>query len=214
MPHSIQMMDESPLQRNKSSKQHAMPLIPLEYIENPERHGGKSLQCTNHGTTSMFLSTEYDDLHELECITAGQSEYHTANSVVEDNRQLPTTPVDEAVDITTVLDNLSLAVTRDRTIFSQLIEANDTLTASNKVLVEQVREVVESIKVIEMNLKDRQQIMWDPTGYFWTHGYKVTHGHSSTTCTSKATGHKDDSTRTDIKGGCKCNKTWRHHPDG
>jgi hypothetical protein len=42
---------------------------------------------------------------------------------------------------------------------------------------------------------------WDKVGYCWTHGCKVKVGHSSTTCSSRRTGHQPGATRASIMGG-------------
>ena len=41
----------------------------------------------------------------------------------------------------------------------------------------------------------------DPNGYCWTHGYRVSIGHSSATCNKKALGHQDLATRLETMGG-------------
>ena len=45
---------------------------------------------------------------------------------------------------------------------------------------------------------------WDPTCYFWTHGYKIRAGHSSATCIKRKDRQDAHLTakRGDIKGGC------------
>ena len=56
----------------------------------------------------------------------------------------------------------------------------------------------------------KPQNQWDPTGYFWTHGYKIRVSHSSDTCTKRKDGHNAYLTdkRRDIKGGWEWNRTW------
>ena len=56
------------------------------------------------------------------------------------------------------------------------------------------------------------QMDWqmDPTGYCWTHGYKVQYGHNSATCTYKQKGHRDEGNRKNIMGGSKQNRYWNH----
>ena len=46
----------------------------------------------------------------------------------------------------------------------------------------------------------------DPNGYCWTHGYRVTYGHNSTTCHTRAPGHKENATRDDTMGGSQAGK--------
>ena len=49
---------------------------------------------------------------------------------------------------------------------------------------------------------------WDPSGYCWTHGYKVKKGHNSKTCKTRGEGHQESATRSNIMGGNEANKTW------
>jgi hypothetical protein len=53
---------------------------------------------------------------------------------------------------------------------------------------------------------------WDCTGYFWTHGYKVKVGRSSTSCTHQRHGHNTTTTCTDTKGGSTDNQGWPTPP--
>lgn len=46
----------------------------------------------------------------------------------------------------------------------------------------------------------------DPNGYCWTHGYRVTYGHNSTTCHTRAPGHKESATRDNNMGGSQAGK--------
>ena len=41
----------------------------------------------------------------------------------------------------------------------------------------------------------------DPTGYCWTHGFKVAKGHTSSKCRYKNGGHVDTADRKNIRGG-------------
>jgi hypothetical protein len=47
---------------------------------------------------------------------------------------------------------------------------------------------------------------WDPQGYYWTHGWKVKLGHSSTTCTYRKDNHDTTASRTNTKDGSTLNK--------
>ena len=48
----------------------------------------------------------------------------------------------------------------------------------------------------------------DPNGYCSTHGYRVSKGHNSATCTNKSDGHKDTATRANTMNGSAINKGW------
>ena len=41
----------------------------------------------------------------------------------------------------------------------------------------------------------------DPKGYCWTHGYRVSNGHTGHTCESPGEGHKAEATRANTMGG-------------
>ncbi len=49
--------------------------------------------------------------------------------------------------------------------------------------------------------------------YCWTHGYCVSKGHDSATCSNKAEGHKDTATRANTMNGSKANKGWEDWRD-
>ena len=52
---------------------------------------------------------------------------------------------------------------------------------------------------------------WFPTGYCWTHGYKIRVGHSNATCTNRTDGQDAHlaAKRGNIRGGCEWNRTWK-----
>ena len=56
--------------------------------------------------------------------------------------------------------------------------------------------------------KDKEK-NWNPNGYCWFHGFKVTFGHNSSYWKFKKEGHKDAATRVDTMGGLKDNKEWK-----
>jgi hypothetical protein len=146
-------------------------------------------------------------MKEQRKVNHSQNNLHGANAVT---------------DSSTALDNLALAATTDRNIVSQLTESNKQLTKTNKLLIEQLRTSIEANNVLIKKMGSKKQSpapapatsggrppfdrqAWlaslDPNGYCWTHGYKVTIGHSSVNCKGKLGGHKDDATRNDNKGG-------------
>ncbi len=48
----------------------------------------------------------------------------------------------------------------------------------------------------------------DPAGYFWSHGYRVGHGHTNHTCSNPKEGHQPTAMRNNIMGGSIANKDW------
>jgi hypothetical protein len=53
---------------------------------------------------------------------------------------------------------------------------------------------------------------WDRTGYCWSHGFKVKAGHTSSTCTSRKSGHQPGATQTNKMGGSILNAGWPATP--
>ena len=114
------------------------------------------------------------------------------------------------------LDNLAAAATTERTTLTQLIENNATLTASVASLTASVAALTTAFTLLGNGAPPPQaatpatrrppHASLDPTGYCWTHGYRVKRGHSSATCTNKKEGHKDNATRANIMGGSTTNK--------
>lgn len=153
-----------------------------------------------------FFAAEYHDLKEQQKVNTSQSNFHGANAVV---------------DISTALDNLALAATADRDIVAHLTTANQQLMATNKQLTEQLSKAIATNATLVNKLgtttatehkpnktNQRQpfdRAEWeanlDPTGYCWTHGYRVQKGHTSANCKGKLGGHQDTATRSDNKGG-------------
>ena len=154
-----------------------------------------------------FFTEEYHDLKEQNKVNNNQANFHSANSVV---------------NISTALDNLAMAATNDRDIVAQLTQTNQQLTATNKLLTEQLKTAMETNNNLTKKLGQStsptpptnnrrpprtpfDHAAWladlNPTGYCWTHGYRVVHGHDSGHCGGKAAGHIATATRTNPQGG-------------
>jgi len=121
------------------------------------------------------------------------------------------------------LDNLAAAATTEKTTLNQLIENNATLTANVTSLTASLAAltaaytalaagkptappaVLPAAKAQQCYKKRAEPVVG---GYCWTHGYRVTKGHDSATCTVKAPGHKDAATRANIMNGSTANKGW------
>jgi hypothetical protein len=140
-----------------------------------------------------------------------QSNFHGANA---------------AIDISTALDNLAMAATTDRDIVAQLTTTNEKLVETNKTLTQQLKIALDNNTKLINNIgsknkgtptptptgrKPFDKAEWEaklnPTGYCWTHGYQVVHGHTSQNCGGKLGGHKDAATRDNIMGGSTKGKT-------
>jgi hypothetical protein len=129
--------------------------------------------------------------------------------------------VPPAIDrLESALDNLVLAATNDSAMLQQLTAANHvlttliaTLTVANKKLVDAAahrggrptpagttpRTSVARGYVIQTPF---------PGNYCWTHGHCVSQTHTSGTCVTKASGHKDAATAANMVGGSEKDKGW------
>jgi cell division septum initiation protein DivIVA len=162
-----------------------------------------------------FFAAEYHDLKEQQKVNTSQTNFHGANA---------------AIDISSALDNLAMAATTDRDIVAQLTLSNTRLTEANKILAEQLKNSMEANLILlkkpgnnprtpntpktPTTTGTRQpfdQATWeanlDPTGYCWSHGYRVQKGHSSANCKGKLGGHQDAATRDNTMGGATKGKT-------
>ena len=117
------------------------------------------------------------------------------------------------------LANLETATKSDRQAFTDLASTNATLTAKlldMQKMQEKMALEISKLKIAAAKCKctdsrntPRFTPDWDPTGYCWTHGHKVTVGHNSKNCKFKNGGHKDDATKDNIMGGSQKNKGWK-----
>ena len=123
----------------------------------------------------------------------------------------------ETTDMATALDNLELAATAKRNIFSYLIAINKEFVDTNNVIVAQVK----SLAATNTRLANtqgtgyqkppratitRESVPIDPNRYCWYHGLKVRMGHRSIIYGGKLQGHHDNTTRTNTINGKIWNK--------
>ena len=153
-----------------------------------------------------LFAAEYHQLKEEQRMTTGAAGYSSMNNVQGFTD-----------DLSSAIDNLAMATVADKNTINDLVAANKTLTEANAELVAQLAaalggkcvEVPKQVKGKSLHEKWlAYEAKMDPTGYCWTHGYRVVKGHNSKTCQSKASGHKDEATRADTMGGSQRNKSW------
>ena len=125
----------------------------------------------------QFFAAEYHNFKEQQKVNTSQSNFHGDNS---------------AFNLSKALDNLALAATMDRGIVAQLTSTNQQLTATNKLLTEQLQKATKTnaflVKTLgtEATNPPRDENNWqqpfnqmeweaklDPHGYCWSHGYCV-----------------------------------------
>ena len=119
-------------------------------------------------------------------------------------------------------DNLENAVVQKNDTVERLVISNASLSDSLAARNTDIACLLTVITNISMgggsggggrsgtNNKKTTKPTWDPTGYCWTHGYKIRANHSSETCTKHKDGNDAHLTakRGDIQGGCEWNITW------
>lgn len=140
-----------------------------------------------------------------------------ANNAESENEQA--FRMEMAQEQTMALANLATATKSDRQAFTDLASTNATLTA--KLLEMQKMQEKSALEISKLKIAaakckcadsrntPRFTPDWDPTGYCWTHGHKVTVGHNSRNCKFKNGGHKDDATKDNSMGGSQKNKGWK-----
>ncbi len=121
------------------------------------------------------------------------------------------------------LDNLAAAATNDRTTLSQLVDSNAALVASVAILTSSLAALSATYTILASGTHapaaatptvpatNRPPRNLAPNGYCWTHGYWVSTGHNSLSCSNKAPSHKDTATRANTMGGSSANKGWERN---
>jgi hypothetical protein len=117
------------------------------------------------------------------------------------------------------LDNLALAATNDTAMLQQLTSANlaltatiGMLTATNKKLVDAATARTKGAPIagapIAVPPAERVRFPAHPGNYCWTHGHCIRKDHTRATCTTKATGHREDATAANTLGRSEKDKGW------
>jgi ribosomal protein S10 len=122
------------------------------------------------------------------------------------------------------LDNLALAEVQKTETLKRLIQINEMKESTIKHLMSQLAAKKEtSSKLLDIIQKaglnttattnsiggKGKDSKWDPNGYCWMHGFRVTKNHSSLTCKTRKEGHQEGATRANIMGGSRYNISWR-----
>jgi hypothetical protein len=115
------------------------------------------------------------------------------------------------------LENLALVASNDTTVLQQLTAANLALTALVTLLTATNKKLADTSapskgSTMQAAAAAPAKICLAnkpfPGNYCWTHGHRVSQAHTSTTCSCKAVGHKDDTTTANTMGGGKADKGW------
>ncbi len=121
------------------------------------------------------------------------------------------------------LENLALAALNDTTILQQLMVANPALTALVTSLTAASKKLADALARNKGGTAPATPVtpVAAPAppkaclatraflgSYCWTHGHRVNQTHTSTTCTCRVPGHKEDVTTANTMGGSEANKGW------
>ena len=160
----------------------------------------------------VYFAAEYHELKEQNELSAAHSGFHSANAIMTQEPPQAT--------ITDALDHLALATSNDRNIIDKLTQTNAELVSTNAKLTADLAQALALLQRLVNNDEKREQIRcqkvneynkkFDPKGYCWSHGFKVTPNHTSKTCTDRKPGHKEAATRENTMGGSQLNKNWKH----
>ena len=152
-----------------------------------------------------YIAVEYHEIREQQRIS-GDAGFNSANTA------------HKTTDMVMALDNLVLAATADQNIVTDLITTNRKLVDANTMLETQVKAMVATNTLLAATqgiasttkphnaTTKREHVPLNPSGYCWSHGYKVCQGHTSKTCGRKLQGHQEEATRTNTLGGKMWNK--------
>ena len=77
----------------------------------------------------------------------------------------------------------------------KMLQTIATITKENETLL----HIIENLTGTTNKPPHKPTII--PNLFCWMHGYCIRHGHASKTCTSHATGHKEEANRTNTWGG-------------
>ena len=126
------------------------------------------------------------------------------------------TPAGTIDRLGTALNNLALVAANDTTVLQQLTAANLALTTTNALLTAANKKLSEALAKLQATkpvtpgtpLTSNKPF---PGNYCWTHSHCVSQTHTSATCSSKAAGHQDTATASNMMGGSEKNKGWNTH---
>eukprot|EP00804_Cyclotella_cryptica_P006017 CCRYP_000256-RA/>CCRYP_000256-RA protein AED:0.40 eAED:0.40 QI:0/0/0/1/0/0/3/0/362 len=148
----------------------------------------------------------FEEQKTIQRLTGGE---FSANSTIQ------ATDDELASQMVTSLDNLAFAAVQKNETVEKLIEMNAQKDKTIAALTTSLTvEKATSSKLLDIisraGLKSTQQTntassRWDPAGYCWTHGFRVTKGHTSATCKNGKPGHQVGATRSNTMGGSEDN---------
>ena len=121
------------------------------------------------------------------------------------------------------MDNLALAAITKQATLDMLAQTNTTLTKANSEQKSTITKLTTKITSLTSKLEKISAGgsggnagcgHFDPNNYCWSHGYKLSHSHTSSTCTNENVGHKSDAKRRNPMGGITWNSGHVNAPNG
>ena len=117
-------------------------------------------------------------------------------------------------EVVQAMDNLAMAALAKNATVEEMSASLKTLMENNSTLTKEVARLTALCNKCPPNDGAGAKPACDPDGYCWTHGYRCKVGHNSKTCTKRADGHKEESTRKNPMGGNMRVKGWGNEPNG
>jgi hypothetical protein len=139
-----------------------------------------------------FLEAEHA-LREQQGTTQAAG-YHGANLMIDQENYMHTAEA---------LVNLAMAAMSDHQAFHVSVKANAAQTTTIESLTDEVKKLQEDLAKLKQKKKPDQ---CPNTSDCWTYGYHIMPNHNSSTCGSKAEGHKDAATHSNTMGGSTAGK--------
>ena len=121
------------------------------------------------------------------------------------------------------MDNLSLAAITKQATLDMLAQTNTTLAKANAEQQTTISKLTTKITSLTSKMEQLSaggsvgnsgRGRFKPNNYCWSHGYKLAHSHTSTTCTNQKEGHKIEATRRNPMGGSTWNAGHGNAPNG
>jgi hypothetical protein len=165
------------------------------------------------GSLPQRICTSPAEQHIISSTASGAG-YHTEN-VAE---HYEPNPLPANSGFVTAMANLAVATSADRETVATFTKAISTLTEQLKAKDIWAKSQEAELKRVlgaqgnatpiasagPSNTYVRKSYKTKNDNYCWSHGYQVGLNHTSSNCTKKAPGHKDNATNTNIMGG----DTW------
>jgi hypothetical protein len=139
--------------------------------------------------------------------TAQQSDFHSANMMIEQGQD------DSMQDTAEAIAQLATAMASDRGTVATLTTTNAKLANQLEAAHALIAQLKSEIATLKNKIKPAWQGQW-PTrtthnnSYCWSHGYQVAKSHTSATCKVRKTGHQEAATKIDTMGGVQWGKEW------